>query len=150
MGRRHWARARTDASSTEIEASGAFTAAPAWKWSDTLDMRDFTHIALFLEPTAFASIDTINIVVAWSDDGTTVPFDDDDNFQQSDFDLPNFTDGSFNPQPYTATLTLAGGELVADKLVHLVYPVKGGFCRVGIQGDSGGGNYNLRAQRLVR
>jgi hypothetical protein len=145
--RRH--RVRTDASSVEIEANGLFVAAPAWKWSDTLDMRDFTHLVVFFDPTSVVTVSEAHIVLAWSDDGTTIPFDDEDNFQQSDFNIGDVSDGSFKPKPYTVALTTAGGELVVNKAQSFVYLVKGRFCRVGVNANGTNGAYRLRAQRLV-
>ena len=142
-------RARTDATSTEIQASVAYLAAPTWRWSSTLDMRDFTHLALFFDPIVIAGVTVVEIVLAWSDDGTTIPFTDENYQQQSDFNLPTFTDGSFNPKTYTARLATADGSLVANEGKHFVFPVNGGFCRIGVRGNTTNGSYALRAQRLV-
>ena len=147
MGRK-LPRARTDATSVEIQASIAYSVAPTWRWSSTLDMRDFTHLALFFDSGTIVTVSEVDIVLAWSDDGTTIPFTESGNQQQSDFNLPTFTDGSFNPKPYTALMTVTDGSL-AVQTTHFTFPVKGGFCRVGVRGDDGNGLYSMRAQRLV-
>lgn len=149
MGRRRH-RVRSDASSTQVQVNAVPTVAPAWKWSSTLDVRDYTHVALFFNMGLNVSASRFNLVASWSDDGTTIPFTDDDNFQQSDVNIANFTDGTFNPQAYTARLTLFDGSLALNQQMHFVFPVKGGFVRFGVNANSSNSNYTLRAQRLVR
>jgi hypothetical protein len=140
--------ARTDASSTEVIAATAFAATAVV--SSDIDMRDHTHLAVFFNPTDITSQNDVDIVVYWSDDGTTIPFANDDNILQTDFDIVNQSDGSFQPQPYTARLTTAGGELAANKQQHLIFPKGGGVCRVGVIGDAAGGSFSVRTQRLTR
>jgi hypothetical protein len=147
MGRRRWSRVRTDATSTEVQASGGFTT--AWKWGTAQDVRDFDKLAVFFDPTTLVSVNTVEIVIAWSDDGSTIGFTDDDNYQQSDFNIISFTDGTFNPKDYTTLLTAVGGELVVDQKVHLVFPVKAGYCRIGVKANATNGIYSVRTQRLV-
>ena len=146
MGR-PWTRARTEASSTEVQASTTFGLNK--KWGTAQDVRDYTHIAVWFDPTTIGSNSEVEIVLAWSDDGSTIGFADDNNYQMSDFNMDNFTDGSFNPKPYTAVLTVVGGELADNQKVHLVLPVKAGYCRVGVSGDVATGAYSVRTQRLV-
>jgi hypothetical protein len=148
MGRRRWARVRTEATSTQVQALTAF--GTSWKWGTAQDVRDYDAIAVFFNPSTLVTVTTVDLVIAWSDDGSTIGFADDDNYQQSDFNLTNFTDGTFNPKTYTLNPTVAGGELVAGQKIHLVYPVKAGYCRVGVRGNSTNGNYAVRTQRLVR
>lgn len=145
MGRRR--RVRTDASSTQVNASGTF--ATTWKWGTAQEVRDYTHLAVFLNPTSLTFVNQVEVVVAWSDDGTTIGFADEDNYQQTDFNLASFTDGSFNPKPYTAFLSFASGTLALNQVSHLVFPIKAGFCRVGVRANSTQGIYTLRTQRLV-
>jgi hypothetical protein len=115
-----------------------------------VDVKNFTHLAVFFNPVTIVTVTVVVIVIAWSDDGATIPFDDDDNFQRTDYNIANFTDGAFNPKIYRVVLTTDGGELVAGQLHHFVYPVKGGVARVGVRADTTGGSYTLRSQRLVR
>ena len=140
--------ARTDASSTEVIASTAFTSG-TFVTSSTIDMRDHSEIAVFFDPTSLGSNTQVDIVIFWSDDGTTIPFATDDNIQQSDFLIGGGSDGSFQPKPYTARLTTAGGELVVNQKVHLVFPKGGGACRIGVKGNDASGAFSVRTQRLV-
>ena len=140
--------ARTDASSTEVIALTAFTSG-TFVTSSTVDMRDHSELAVFFDPTSLGSNTQVDIVIFWSDDGTTIPFATDDNIQQSDFLISGGSDGSFAPKPYTARLTTAGGELVANQKVHLVFPKGGGACRVGVKGNAANGTFSVRTQRLV-
>jgi hypothetical protein len=146
--------ARTDATSTEIIASTAFTNGTfIVNDSGFTTMRDHTHIAVYFDPTDITtggSVTEVDIVVFWSDDGSTIPFATDDNIQQSDFDIVNQADGTFHPQPYTAQFTTAGGELAANKKQHLVFPKGGGACKVGVKGNAAGGAFSVRIQRLVQ
>lgn len=146
MPRRRHHRARTDESSTVIQSSVSFTT--TINWSDPLDCRDFSHVALYLNPTVIGE-DLIVLYVAWSDDGTTIPFDSDDNQQMTDFNITNNTDGSFNPKVYKATFSTFEGN-IGNQTQHLVYPVKAGFMRVGVLADDTLGTYSINAQRLVR
>lgn len=138
--------ARTDATSTEVIASKAF--AVTIDWSSPIDLRDHTHLSVWFDPTNLGGNTVVDVFLAWSDDGTTVPFD---NFskQNSDFTITSGTDGSFTPKPYTARFTTATGELVVNERRHLSYPKRGGFCRVGVLGDTAAGAYSVRAQRLT-
>jgi len=143
--------ARTDASSTEIIASTAFTNGTfVVNDSGFTDMRDHSEIAVFFLPSSLGTNTIVDIVVFWSDDGTTIPFATDDYTQQTDFDIVNQADGSFNPKSYTARLTTAGSELVANQGVHLTFPKGGGACKVGVKGDAADGAFSVRVQRLVR
>jgi hypothetical protein len=62
--------ARTDASSTEVIASTAFTT--GWNWSSAINLRDYSEIAIFFNPTAIGSNTQVDIAVQWSDDGSTI------------------------------------------------------------------------------
>jgi hypothetical protein len=138
--------ARTDASSTEVIASTAFTT--GWNWSSAINLRDYSEIAIFFNPTTLGSNTQVDIAVQWSDDGSTIGWGD-DNFQQSDFDITNHSDGTFYPKDYVARLTTAGGELVADKRLHLSVPKRAGYCKIGVKGNNASGTYTVRTQRLV-
>jgi hypothetical protein len=141
--------ARTDAASTvAIAASTAFTSG-TFVVSSTITMRDHSEIAVFFDPEAIGSNTSVDLVIFWSDDGTTIPFATDDNIQQSDFDIVNQSDGSFNPKPYTARFTTAGGELATGAKKHIVFPKGGGACRIGVKGDSATGTFGVRVQRLT-
>jgi len=139
---------RSDASSTEIEASGAFTTGV--KWSDSINLRDHNELAVFFLPDTLGTVTEVTVVIAWSDDGSTVPFGTGDYYQLSDFDIANQTDGTFNGKVYTAKFTTIGGELVAGNGIHLSYPKRGGYCRIGVTADQNfQGDYSLRSQRLT-
>lgn len=140
--------ARTDASSTEVIASTAFTSG-TFVVSSTIDMRDHSAIAVYFDPTDLGSNTQVDIVIFWSDDGTTIPFATDDNIQQTDFNITGGTDGAFNPKPYTARLTTAGGELVVDQRTHLTFPKRGGACRIGVKGNNASGAFSVRTQRIT-
>jgi hypothetical protein len=111
-------------------------------------MRDYTHLAIWFYPATLGSVTQADVAVAWSDDGSTIAFDDNSK-QLTDFDITNHSDGTWNPKTYTARFTTAGGELVATERRHLVVPKGGGKCRVGVMGDNASGTFTLRAQRLV-
>ena len=141
---------RTDGTSTEIIDAGTTFTSGTWIWSDPVNLRDYSDIAIWFTPTDLGSNTQVDIVLAWSDDGSTIPFGDDDSFQQSDFKIANGSDGTFTPVPYTARLTTAaGGGLVTDTKVHLAYPKRGGWCRVGVKGNHASGAFGVRAMRLV-
>jgi hypothetical protein len=142
--------ARTDASSTEVIAAGTAFTAGTFVWSSQVAMRDHSDLAVYFNPQTLGSNTSVDIVVAWSDDGSTIPLADGDNYQITDFNITGFSDGSFNPKPYTARLTTAGSELVAGNMVHLTVPKGGGVCRVGVKGNAAGGTFQVRTQRLVR
>ena len=151
VDRRRRPRVRTDRTSFEIQATGGFTTTT--KFSNPFDVRGYSRLALFLNlgfvPT---SATTVKLVVQWSDDGTTIPFGNNDNRQQSDYTILDFVDGSFNPKPYTADFTTLSGTLqigVDPPDKHLLVDVGGAFCRVGVVCDATGGTYEIRAQRLV-
>lgn len=140
--------ARTDASSTEVIAATAFTNG-TFVTSSTIDMRDHSVLAVFFLATSIGSNTQVDIVVFWSDDGTTIPFATDDYLQQTDFNITAQTDGSYYPKPYTARLTTTGGELVANAGVHLSFPKRGGACRIGVKGNNASGSFSVRTQRIT-
>lgn len=139
--------ARTDAISTEVIATTAFST--GYNWSSEIDMRDYTDLSVYFNPTALGTNTAAWIAIQWSDDGSTIPFGD-DNFQLSDVDITQQTDGTFQPLPYVAHLTVAGGELAANARKLLTFPKAGGKCRIGVKGTAADGSYSVRAQRLVR
>lgn len=139
---------RTDASSTEIIAATPFTAGTII-WSSALDMRDFKEVTVWFIPTVLGANTVVDLYIQWSDDGTTIPFDDDNGIQQTDFLLTTGTDGTFKPKNYLARLTTATSELVANATKALSYPKKGGSMRFGVKGDNASGSFSARAQRLA-
>jgi len=142
--------ARTDATSTEVIAALTPFTAGAFVWSAAVNMRDHNALAVYFNPEDLGTNTIVDLVLAWSDDGTTIPFSAEDNILCTDYNITGFSDGSFNPKPYTVRLTTAGGELVAGTMTHLVYPKGGGVCRVGVKGVFATGTFGLRTQRLVR
>lgn len=140
--------ARTDATSTEVIAATAFTSG-TFVTSSTIDMRDHSVLAVFFLATSLGSNTQVDIVLFWSDDGTTIPFATDDNLQMTDFNLTDQLDGSYYPKAYTARLTTTGGELVANAGVHLSFPKRGGACRIGVKGNNASGSFSVRAQRVT-
>lgn len=141
---------RTDASSTEIQASTTFTTST--KWTSTINMRDHNELAIWFDPTDLntGGVTDVTIVIAWSDDGSTIAFSDGEYNQQTDFNITNQSDGSFLPKTYTANLTAAGGELSEGVGVHLSFPKRGGYCRIGVTANQNAvGAYTVRSQRLV-
>lgn len=139
---------RTDLTSTEIIAATAFTAGTI-VWSSAVDTRDFSEISVWFNPTALGSNTEVELYAQWSDDGATIPFDDNNGIQQTDFLVATGTDGSFKPKDYVATLTTATGELVANSIKMLSFPKKGGSFRFGVKGDSATGSFSARSQRLA-
>lgn len=139
---------RTDASSTQIIAATAFTSGTII-WSSAVDMRDYSEISVWFNPTALGSNTQVDLFIQWSDDGTTIPFGDDDGIQQSDFLIFQGSTGVFQPKDYVARLTTAGGELVANSGKLLSFPKKGGSMRFGVKGNSATGTFGVRAQRLA-
>lgn len=141
---------RSDASSTEIQASTTFST--SFQWTSAVNLRDHSEIAIWFDPTDLnsGSVTDVEIVIAWSDDGSTIAFSGGEYNQLSDFNITNQTDGSYLPKVYTANLTSAGGELAEGVGVHLSFPKRGGFCRIGVKADdSGVGAYTVRSQRLT-
>jgi hypothetical protein len=138
---------RTDATSTEVIAPIAFTAGTII-WSSNINMRDHSELAMWFNPTALGANTVVDIYVQWSDDGATIPFDDDNGVQQTDVTISSTT-GIFNPKDYLARLTTAGSELVANAIKHMAYPKKGGYARVGIEGNNTSGSFSVRTQRLA-
>ena len=150
MGNRRAPRLRTDATSTKITDGTTVTTTVAWKWADAFETLNFDALAIFLNPVTLSTVIGMDIALAWSDDGSTIPFDDEGNFQQSDYNIVNFTDGSFPPKDYIARLSALRGNLVAGQIVHLVYPVRAGYARIGVRANNTSGTYWVRYQRLVR
>jgi len=149
MGRNRQAyRVRTDRTATEVLTNANFG---GLRWGTALDVRGYSRLGVFINiPTLIGAPSYLDVFVAFSDDGTTIGFDDDDNFLRSDYTLTNFSDGTFNPRPYTARFTVADGSLVADMHQHLIVPVKAGYCRVGMFSDGGSfGGTDISVQRLV-
>lgn len=150
VSRRRRPRVRTDRTSLEVQSPGGFTTSV--KWGNALDVREFSKVTFFFQPTFIATGATfVQIAVQWSDDGTTIPFGD-DHIQQSDFNLPQFADGSFRPKDYVYELSIEDGTLIVGATPpddFFTVPVGGAFCRVGVRSDVAGGTYGVRAQRLV-
>lgn len=140
---------RTDASSTVIIAAGTAFTAGTIVWSSAVDMRDFAEASVWFASANIGSNTQVDLYVQWSDDGTTIPFGDDDGIQQTDFLITSGTNGVFQPKDYVARLTVAGGELAAGSIKMLSFPKKGGSMRVGVMGDSATGTFGVRAQRLA-
>lgn len=140
--------ARTDASSTLITAATAFTAGTI-VWSSAVDTRDFKEISVWFNPTVLGANTVVDLYAQWSDDGTTIPFDDNNGVQESDFLIASGTTGIFNPKNYVARLTTAGGELVANAIKLMTYPKKGGSFRFGVVGNNASGTFSVRSQRLA-
>jgi hypothetical protein len=137
---------RTDATSTSIFTVGPFSTAIIW--SDAVNMRDFKEISVWFQPITLGSNTQVDLSIQWSDDGSTIPFDDDNGIQQTDFLITNGTDGTFKPKNYVATLTTASGELVADKMILLTFPKKGGSFRFGVKGNHASGTFSGRSLRI--
>jgi hypothetical protein len=132
----------TDRSSFLVKAAGVF--AVPFAYSNAIDMRDYDEVTVWLVVTSIAGVTSVDVVVEWTDDGTTIA-PDGTATQRSD---DNIASGVFNPYPYTARFTVASGTLTTGKLM-LSFPKKGGSCRIGVKGDAQGGNYSIRAQRLA-
>jgi len=139
---------RTDATSTEIIASTTFSNGTI-TWSSAVNMRDFSEVSVWFNPTNLGANTQVDLFIQWSDDGSTIPFATEDGRQQTDFLLNTGTDGTFKPKDYVARLTTATSELVAGTMKLLSYPKKGGSFRFGVMGDSPTGAYTVRAQRLA-
>jgi len=143
--------ARTDALSTVIIASKAFTGGMQVNDSGFIDMRDHTDISVYFMATNITSQDSVIIVAYWSDDGSTIGWGADDYAQRTDFNIVDNADGTFGPKNYVAKLTTAGGELAADTGVLLTFPKAGGACKIGVMGTADGvSRFSVRTQRLVR
>lgn len=140
---------RTDATSTAIIAAGTAFTSGTIVWSSALDTRDYSEVSVWFGSTNIGSNTQVDLYVQWSDDGTTIPFGDDDGIQQTDFLLTTGTNGVFQPKNYVARLTTAGGELVANSGKLLSFPKKGGSMRFGVMGNSATGTFGVRAQRLA-
>lgn len=139
---------RTDATSTEIIAAGTPFTAGTIVWSSQLNTRDYREISVWFNPTSLGSNTQVTLYAQWSDDGTTIPFDDNNGIQQTDFLIANNVDGTFKPKDYQAVLTTASLELAANKIVMLSYPKKGGKFRFGVKGTHASGAFGVRALRL--
>lgn len=140
--------ARTDATSTIITAATAFTSGSI-VWSNAIDVRDYWSITVWFNPTNIGSNTQVSLFAQWSDDGSTIPFDDNNGLQQTDFLIATGTDGTFKPKDYVPQLTIASGELATNKVVMFSFPKRGGSFRFGVMGDSATGTFSVRAQRLV-
>ena len=139
---------RTDATSTQIIASTAFTNGTI-VWSSAVDMRDYSEVSVWFNPTNLGSNTQVDLLVQWSDDGSTIPFTDEDGRQQTDFLLSTGTDGTFKPKDYVARLTTATSELVAGTMKMLSFSKKGGSMRFGVMGNNASGSFTARSQRLA-
>jgi len=149
MGRNRRAyRVRTDRTATEVLTNTSFG---GLRWGTALDVRGYSHLGVFINiPNLLGNPSYLDVFVAFSDDGVTIGFGDDDNFLQSDYTLTSFLGGAFNPRPYTARFTVAAGSLAAGMRQHLIVPMKAGYCRVGMLSDGGNlGNTDISVQRLV-
>lgn len=141
---------RSDTTSTEVIASTAFVASTfVTDDSGFTNMRDHSEIVVYFEASSLGSNTEVDIVVFWSDDGSTVPFSE-TPIHQSDFDLVSDGSGFYNGFPYTAKLTTAGGELVAGQGVTLRFPKAGGACQIGVRGDDSSGAFSVRVQRVTQ
>lgn len=140
--------AETDAVSTTIIASTAFTAG-TWIWSSAVNMTKYTDIAFWFMPTVLGSNTEVLIAAKWSDDGSTIDVSGDKGFQQTDFLLTNNVDGSFLSKNYQPKLTTAEGSLVANLWVPYKLPVGGGRVYIGVKGNHASGAFSVRAQRVV-
>lgn len=140
--------ARTDASSTEITAPIAFNAATII-WSSAVSMRDHSSVSVWFMPTDIGSNTQVDLLAQWSDDGSTIPFDDNNGIQQTDFIIAQGTDGTFAPKDYMARLTTGAGELATNKFISMTYPKRGGSFRFGVRGDNSSGTFSVRSQRLA-
>lgn len=140
---------RTDATSTAIIAAGTAFTNGTIVWSSALDMRDYSEVSVWFNPTNIGSNTQVDLYVQWSDDGTTIPFDDDNGVQQTDFLLATGSTGVFQPKDYVARLTTVGSELVSNAIKMLSFPKKGGSMRFGVMGNSATGTFGARAQRLA-
>jgi hypothetical protein len=137
---------RTDAASTEIKASGAFSA--AIQWTSAVVMRDHKEVSVWFIPTDLGTNTRVDFYVKWSDDGSTIVVGDDDGLQQTDFLISNGTDGSFKVKNYNPYLTTASGELVVNSAKMMTFPKKGGVFYFGVKGTAADGAFSVRAQRL--
>lgn len=140
---------RTDAGSTEIIALGTAFTSGTIVWSSALDMRDHGEVSVWFGSPNIGSNTQVDLYVQWSDDGSTIPFDDDNGIQQTDFLITTGTNGVFQPKDYVARLTTGGGELVVGAVKMLSFPKKGGSFRFGVMGNSATGTFGARAQRLA-
>lgn len=140
---------RTDATSTAIIAAGTSFTSGSIVWSSAVDMRDYSEVSVWFNSTNIGSNTQVDLYVQWSDDGSTIPFDDDNGIQQTDFLLSTGTNGVFQPKDYVARLTTGGGELVVNSVKMLSFPKKGGSMRFGVMGNSATGTFGARAQRLA-
>jgi hypothetical protein len=139
---------RTDSSSTEIRAAGAFTNGTIL-WSSAVDMRDHKEISVWFIPTNIGTNTSVDLLVQWSDDGSTIAFDDDNGVQQTDFLLASSADGSYKPKDYVTRITTGTSELAANKIILLTFPKKGGSFRYGVKGNHASGSFSVRSQRLA-
>ena len=140
---------RTDATSTAIIAAGTAFTAGTIVWSSALDTRDYSEVSVWFGSANIGANTQVDLYVQWSDDGTTIPFGDDDGIQQTDFLITTGSTGIFQPKDYVARLTTAGGELVVGSIKMLSFPKKGGSMRFGVMGNSATGTFGVRAQRLA-
>ena len=140
---------RTDASSTVIIAAATAFTAGTIVWSSAVTTRDYREVSIWLELENIGSNTQVDLFAQWSDDGATIPFDNNNGVQQTDFLLITGTDGTFLSKDYVPKITTAGGELVTGKILLLSYPKKGGSFRFGVRGNSATGTFNVRSQRLA-
>lgn len=140
---------RTDESSSIIIAIGTTFTSGTIVWSSAVDMRDYKEVSVWFASPSIGSNTQVDLYVQWSDDGSTILFDDNNGIQQTDFLITTGTNGTFQPKDYVARLTTAGGELVAGSIKLLSFPKKGGSFRFGVMGNSATGVFGARAQRLA-
>lgn len=140
---------RTDATSTVIIPAGTAFTNGTIVWSSAVDTRDYSEISVWFGSANIGANTQVDLYAQWSDDGSTIPFGDDDGIQQTDFLITTGTNGVFQPKDYVARLTVAGGELIAGSVKMLSFPKKGGSFRFGVMGDSATGTFGVRAQRLA-
>lgn len=140
---------RTDSTSTEIRAAGAFTSGTILWSTVSIDMRDHREVSVWFIPTSLGSNTQVDLYIQWSDDGSTIAFDDDNGVQQTDVLLASSPDGIFRPRDYAPRLTTANAELAANKIIALTFPKRGNAFRFGVRGNNASGSFSVRAMRLA-
>lgn len=132
-----------DVASVSYKAAGAFAA--TFAYTSAVDVTAASEVTFFILITDLGTNTSLTVVIEWSDDTVTVPFDG-TALQLSDDSISN---GSFTPYAYTALFTTATSTLITGTRV-LSFPVKAGYCRLGLKGTAADGSYSVRAQRLAR
>lgn len=130
---------RSDGTSFEIGASGAFTS-PAYTYTSNFDMRDYRDHSVWVIVTDDngGAITAFDIVCEASDDGATVVH----GALQSD---DTIVAGAYTANDYVGTKNFVG----AGTYGPFSFPRKGGNHRIGIAGNGAGGAYSVRTQRFV-